>query len=95
MQIDEEQFNKILELVESGKKDGARLLCGGKRQGNKGLFIQPTVFADVTEDMRIGREEVYICTHHRHFWIIPLPPPPPNFFYLFETNYICQGGILP
>lgn len=57
-QIDEMQFNKIMELIESGKKEGARLLVGGNRVGNDGYFIEPTVFADVTEDMRIAKEEV-------------------------------------
>ena len=51
-------MNKILELIESGKKEGAKLLCGGDRVGDKGYFIRPTVFADVTNQMRIAREEV-------------------------------------
>uniref|UniRef100_H3H3Z3 Aldehyde dehydrogenase domain-containing protein n=1 Tax=Phytophthora ramorum TaxID=164328 RepID=H3H3Z3_PHYRM len=42
-QIDGTQFNKILGYVESGKKEGARLVCGGKRWGDKGYFIEPTV----------------------------------------------------
>ncbi|OWY99597.1 Aldehyde dehydrogenase [Phytophthora megakarya] len=58
-QIDGTQFNKIMSYVESGKKDGARLVCGGKRWGDKGHFIEPTVFADVTEDMAIAREEIF------------------------------------
>ena len=58
MQIDEEQFGKILELVESGKKEGAKLECGGGRHGDKGYFVESTVFSDVTDDMRIAREEV-------------------------------------
>ncbi|KAH7484382.1 hypothetical protein KRP22_005551 [Phytophthora ramorum] len=58
-QIDGTQFNKILGYVESGKKEGARLVCGGKRWGDKGYFIEPTVFADVTEDMAIAREEIF------------------------------------
>jgi len=58
-QIDEEQMNKILELIESGKKQGAKLLCGGKRKGDKGYFIESTVFADVTDDMRIAKEEIF------------------------------------
>uniref|UniRef100_A0A6B0VE80 Putative formyltetrahydrofolate dehydrogenase n=1 Tax=Ixodes ricinus TaxID=34613 RepID=A0A6B0VE80_IXORI len=57
-QIDEMQFNKIMELIGSGKKEGARLLVGGNRVGNDGYFIEPTIFADVTEDMRIAKEEV-------------------------------------
>jgi acyl-CoA reductase-like NAD-dependent aldehyde dehydrogenase len=51
-------MKKILELIESGKKEGARLHCGGSRLGSKGYFIEPTVFSDVTEDMRIYKEEV-------------------------------------
>lgn len=58
LQIDDIQMNKILELIESGKKEGAKLLCGGERIGDKGYFIRPTVFADVTNQMRIAREEV-------------------------------------
>ena len=51
-------MNKILELIESGKKEGAKLECGGKRKGDKGYFIEPTVFSDVKDNMRIAREEV-------------------------------------
>jgi len=58
-QIDGTQFNKILGYVESGKKDGARLVCGGKRWGEKGYFIEPTIFADVNDDMTIAREEIF------------------------------------
>jgi len=58
-QIDETQLNKIIELIESGKSEGARLLCGGKRIGDKGYFVEPTVFADVTANMRIAKEEIF------------------------------------
>lgn len=58
-QIDDDQFKKILELIESGKKEGAKLLCGGGRLGNKGYFVEPTVFADVKDNMRIAREEIF------------------------------------
>ncbi|CAC5403332.1 ALDH1A [Mytilus coruscus] len=58
-QVDQDQFNKILELVESGKQEGAVLECGGKRQGVNGYFIEPTVFSNVNEDMRIGKEEIF------------------------------------
>lgn len=56
--MDDEQFKKILDLIESGKKEGAKLECGGGRHGSEGYFIQPTVFTNVTEKMRIGKEEV-------------------------------------
>lgn len=58
-QVDEEQMNKILGLIESGRKEGAHLLTGGKRVGNRGYFIEPTVFANVTDNMRIAQEEIF------------------------------------
>lgn len=51
-------MDKILGLVESGRKEGAKLCTGGQRIGDKGFFIQPTVFADVSDSMRIAKEEV-------------------------------------
>ena len=36
-------------------------MCGGGRHGNKGYFVQPTVFADVEDHMRVAREEVKSC----------------------------------
>ncbi|KAM8886081.1 aldehyde dehydrogenase 1A1-like isoform 1-T1 [Spinachia spinachia] len=58
-QIDQKQFDKIMELIESGKQEGATLECGGSAWGQQGLFIQPTVFSNVTDDMRIAREEIF------------------------------------
>ncbi len=58
-QVDNEQFNKILNLIDSGVEEGANLLCGGNRHGDKGYFVQPTVFSDVKDDMRICREEIF------------------------------------
>jgi len=58
-QIDQQQFDKILSLIESGKKEGAKLECGGERFGNKGFFIQPTVFSNVQDNMRIAKEEIF------------------------------------
>jgi len=58
-QIDEKQFNKILGLIESGKKEGAKLECGGERFGDKGYFVKPTVFSGVEDDMRIAKEEIF------------------------------------
>ena len=56
--VDKEQFGKILSLIESGNKEGANLAYGGAQHGDKGYFIQPTVFSDVQDDMRIAKEEV-------------------------------------
>ncbi|XP_003703502.2 aldehyde dehydrogenase [Megachile rotundata] len=58
-QIDEEQANRIMSMIESGNKEGAKLVSGGKRLGDKGYFVAPTVFADVTDNMTIAREEIF------------------------------------
>jgi len=58
-QVDSEQLGKILELIESGEKEGASLKCGGAQYGDKGYYVAPTVFADVTDDMRIAQEEIF------------------------------------
>jgi betaine-aldehyde dehydrogenase len=57
------QFERILAMIETGRKDGARLLAGGGRPTDpklaNGFFIDPTVFVDVTPEMRIAREEIF------------------------------------
>lgn len=54
-QISQEQFDKILGYIESGVKDGAKLVTGGKRVGEKGYFVAPTIFADVKDDFKIAK----------------------------------------
>lgn len=58
-QVSEEQMHKILGYIDSGKKEGANLATGGHRVGDKGYFIEPTVFTDVQDDMKIAREEIF------------------------------------
>ncbi|TMW59961.1 hypothetical protein Poli38472_000003 [Pythium oligandrum] len=58
-QIDKSQFDKILNYIDIGQKEGARILTGGKRKGSMGFFVEPTVFADVTDDMTIAKEEIF------------------------------------
>ncbi len=58
-QVDEAQFDKILKYIDYGKKDGAKMLTGGNRVGDQGYFIEPTLFANVTDDMRIARDEIF------------------------------------
>ncbi|MFF3575169.1 aldehyde dehydrogenase [Nocardia jiangxiensis] len=57
------QFDKVLSYIEVAKSEGAQLLTGGSRPEDpglaKGLFVRPTVFGNVTNDMRIAREEVF------------------------------------
>jgi len=62
-QISGRQMDRILDYIEHGKQEGARLLTGGERdtEGSKakGFFVKPTIFADVMPDMRIAREEIF------------------------------------
>jgi aldehyde dehydrogenase (NAD+) len=58
-QVDSAQFDKVMGYIESGRTEGAKLVCGGGRVGERGYFIQPTVFADVQDDMKIAREEIF------------------------------------
>jgi len=48
-----------MEYIESGKKDGATLHRGGERHGGAGYFVQPTIFTNVTPDMKIVKEEIF------------------------------------
>lgn len=58
-QVSKVQFDRVLKYIESGTKQGAKLLTGGQRHGDKGYFIKPTVFADVSDDMTIAKEEIF------------------------------------
>lgn len=62
-QVSKEHFESILNYIEIGKQEGARLLCGGDRNvegtNAKGYFINPTIFVDCTNDMRIAQEEIF------------------------------------
>jgi len=58
-QVDDAQFDKVMSYIASGKEQGAKLLCGGARVGDRGYFIEPTVFADVRDEMKIAQEEIF------------------------------------
>ncbi len=60
--VSQEQMNSVLGYIEAGKKEGAKLVAGGNRvnvDGSKGFFIEPTIFRDVKNDMKIAREEIF------------------------------------
>jgi aldehyde dehydrogenase (NAD+) len=58
-QTTKKQFDKIMEYIQKGKEEGARLLTGGKQWGKKGYFIEPTIFADAEDNMKIVQEEIF------------------------------------
>jgi aldehyde dehydrogenase (NAD+) len=57
--VSKEQFDRVISYIEAGKAAGAVVQAGGGRQGDKGHFIQQTLFTNVTEDMSIVREEIF------------------------------------
>lgn len=83
--MDEEQFKKILGYISSGKREGAKLMCGGGVAADRGYFIQPTVFGDVQDNMTIAREEVRrlacICD------VLPWVPQVHITVYLLHCRY--------
>ncbi|OEL23311.1 Aldehyde dehydrogenase family 2 member C4 [Dichanthelium oligosanthes] len=58
-QVDKAQYERVLSYIEHGKREGATLLTGGKPCGQKGYYIEPTVFTNVKEDMIIAKEEIF------------------------------------
>ncbi|HWA98118.1 MAG TPA: aldehyde dehydrogenase family protein [Pirellulales bacterium] len=58
-QVDQAQFDKIMQYIELGNKEGAECVTGGKRWGDRGWFIEPTMFTNVKDDMAIAREEIF------------------------------------
>jgi aldehyde dehydrogenase (NAD+) len=63
-QVSQLQFDRIMSYIDHGKKEGATVETGGGRHGDKGYFIQPTIFSNVTEDMKIMQEEIFgpVCS---------------------------------
>ena len=57
------QFDKVMGYIDAGRREGARLLCGGSRPGESalppGYYVAPTVFSEVVMGMRIAREEIF------------------------------------
>lgn len=93
-------------MIQSGIAEGAKLECGGKPLGRKGFFIEPTVFSNVTDDMRIAKEEVRSL--HNDLFIIILASPDngrcrvalsfwcPNVYYASFWNHCtwyCEPNI--
>jgi aldehyde dehydrogenase (NAD+) len=58
-QVSQEQLDKILGYVKLGEKQGADLVTGGERHGKQGFFIEPTIFDNVKDDMKIAQDEIF------------------------------------
>ncbi len=60
--ISQKQYDKIIDLIKSGIKEGATIVAGGPERPdglNKGYFVKPTIFTDVSNNMRIAKEEIF------------------------------------
>jgi aldehyde dehydrogenase (NAD+) len=58
-QVSQEQYDRVMSYITAGNKEGAKMILGGNRVGDKGYFIEPTIFVDVKDDMKIAKEEIF------------------------------------
>ncbi len=58
-QVDRNQFDKIMGFIDIGQREGAKCIVGGKRHGDRGYFVEPTIFDGVQDDMKIAQEEIF------------------------------------
>lgn len=57
--VSEEQFRRVCGYMESGLNEGAKAVVGGKKVGNRGYFVEPTVLVNTKPDMKVVREEIF------------------------------------
>jgi phenylacetaldehyde dehydrogenase len=87
--ISDEQFNKVLGYLDSGRSDGAEAVVGGGREGNQGYFVQPTILTHTSNDMKVVREEIFgpvVCA-------IPFDSPEDIVPVANDTNYGLAAGV--
>ena len=90
--ISQRQKERVLSYVELGQKEGATLLHGGRARPDKGggFFVEPTVFVDVTNDMRIAREEIFGPV----LVVIPYEDEDDAVRIANESEYGLHGGVV-
>jgi phenylacetaldehyde dehydrogenase len=87
--ISDEQLEKVLGYLQSGKQQGAEAVVGGERFGHRGYFVQPTVLTDTNPDMKVVREEIFgpvVCA-------IPFDSPDEIVPVANDTNYGLAAGV--
>jgi aldehyde dehydrogenase (NAD+) len=57
--VSDEQFDRVMSYIDIGKQEGATLITGGEQIGDRGYFVQPTIFGGVNNRMRIAQEEIF------------------------------------
>ncbi len=80
-QVSKAQMDTILGYISSGVEEGAKVMAGGQRAGDKGYFVQPTVFAEVEDSMKIAKEEIFgpVQSILRHV------PVPEHFIFITQV----------
>jgi phenylacetaldehyde dehydrogenase len=87
--ISDEQFDKVLGYLDSGRADGADAVVGGGRFGERGYFVQPTILTNTRSDMKVEREEIFgpvVCA-------IPFESPDEIIPVANDTNYGLAAGV--
>jgi len=87
--ISDEQFEKVLGYLESGREAGAEAVVGGGRVGERGYFVAPTVLTNTTGDMKVVREEIFgpvVCA-------MPFDDPDEILPIANDTNYGLAAGV--
>jgi phenylacetaldehyde dehydrogenase len=87
--ISDEQFEKVLGYLDSGRSDGAEAVIGGGRQGDRGYFVQPTILTNTNPDMKVVREEIFgpvVCA-------IPFNSPEEIVPVANDTPYGLAAGV--
>jgi aldehyde dehydrogenase (NAD+) len=89
--INKRQLERVLSYIELGQKEGATLFIGGKARPDKGngYFVEPTVFTDVTNDMRIAQEEIFGPV----LVVIPYEDDEDAIRIANESAYGLSGGV--
>jgi len=90
--VSKEQMDRVLGYISSGKKEGAKLLCGGDPVDSslgKGFFVKPAVFTDVSDKMKIAQEEIFgpVVT------VMPFESAEEVFQRANDTNYGLVAGV--
>jgi len=87
--ISDEQFDKVLGYLDSGREEGADAVVGGERFGDRGYFVQPTILTNTRSDMKVEREEIFgpvVCA-------IPFDSPEEIIPVANDTSYGLAAGV--
>ena len=87
--VSQEQLDRVCGYLDSGSRDGAKAVVGGRKLGGKGYFVEPTVFVDVKPQMAIVREEIFgpVVT------AIPFNDPDEVAAFANNTNYGLAAAV--